>query len=516
MSLKAADLVLYNANVLTLDPRWHRAELVAAGAGEIVWVGVNDDLELFKGKAKLINCEGRTIVPGFNDAHAHIMSCASRLLNVDCSPSSVASITDIQGKIKQEADRVPRGLWLKADGYNEFHLAEHRHPTRRDLDQVSPYHPVKLTHRSMHACVLNSLALSVAGITIETPDPPGGLIDRDLETGEPSGLLFGMNSYISENVVPPLSEEKLRRGIELANRSFLQSGITSIQDATVNNGYKQWRFFSRLKESGELIPRVNMMPGIRAIFNFKDRGIYAGFGDSSLRLGAVKIALDEVGGRLNPPREELDEIVGRIHDDGFQVAMHAVEEGTVEAAVTALERCLRRLPKIDHRHRVEHCSVCPPPLLQRLKAVNAVVVTQPAFIFYSGERYLNDVSAEQLPWLYRTRSFLENGLRPAGSSDCPVIPCDPLIGIYAAVTRKAENGQLLSPEEVVSPDDALRLFTLNGAYASFEEGVKGSLEVGKLADMVVLSADPTTVEPGAIKDIHVEKTVLGGEIVWET
>jgi len=489
---------------------------VAAEAGEIVWVGSNADLDLFRGRKKLINCEGKTVIPGFNDAHIHVLSYASGLLGIDCSPASVASISDIQSRIRQRAQRVPQGTWLRANGYNEFYLPERRHPTRHDLDQAAPYHPVKLTHRSMHACVLNSLALPLAGISIETPDPPGGLIDRELETGEPSGLLFGMNSYINEQVIPPMSEEELRQGVKLANQSFLSSGITSVQDATVRNGFGQWQTFLKLKEGGELVPRVCMMFGLHALADLKDRGLRPGYGDPGLRLGAVKITLDETRGQLNPSQEELNEGVLRAHQDGFQVAVHAVEEGTVEAAAIALEYCLHRAPKADHRHRLEHCSVCPPPLLQRLQDVDAVVVTQPAFIYFSGERYLQEVPNEQLPWLYRTRSFLENGLRPAGSSDCPVAPCAPLIGVYAAVTRKAESGQILSAEEAISPEEALRMYTLGGAYASFEERSKGSIEIGKLADLVVLSADPTTVAPEEIKEIQVEKTIIGGQVVWES
>jgi len=257
------------------------------------------------------------------------------------------------------------------------------------------------------------------------------------------------------------------------------------------------------------------MFGLHALADLKDKGLRPGYGDSGLRLGAVKITLDETRGRLNPPQEELNEGVLTAHQAGFQVAIHAVEEGTVEAAAIALEYCLNRSPKADHRHRVEHCSVCPPPLLQRLRDVDAMVVTQPAFIYFSGERYLEEVPNTQLPWLYRTRSFLENGLRPAGSSDCPVVPPDPLVGLYAAVTRKAESGQVLSPEEAISPEEALRIYTLGGAYASFEERLKGSIEIGKLADLVVLSADPTKVAPEEIKEIQVEKTIIGGEVVWE-
>ncbi|MDY6892877.1 MAG: amidohydrolase family protein, partial [Chloroflexota bacterium] len=278
MSTQAADLVLYNANLMTMNPRCPRAELVAAGAGEIVWVGSNGDLDLFKGHAKLIDCEGKTVIPGFNDAHAHVLGYASRLLGVDCSPASVASISDIESRIRQQAEFIPRGAWIKASGYNEFYLSESRHPTRHDLDRAAPHHPVKLTHRSLHACVLNSQALFLAGISIETPDPPGGLIDRDVETGEPNGILFGMNAYINEQVVPPLSEQEFSHGVKLVNQSFLSSGITSVQDATVRNGIEQWQTFSKLKEkAGTLVPQIRMMLGLHSLDDFKERGLYPGY-----------------------------------------------------------------------------------------------------------------------------------------------------------------------------------------------------------------------------------------------
>jgi predicted amidohydrolase YtcJ len=513
--LPPVDLVLHNANVLTVNARQPRAELVAVRSGGLAWVGTKDDLGRFEGSPRLVDCGGRTLVPGFIDAHAHILAYAAKLVSVDCSPASVASISDVRDRIGLNAAGLPPGTWLRAGGYDEFRLAERRHPTRRDLDRSVPNHPVKLDHRSLHACVLNSMALALAGVSIETPDPAGGLIDRELDTGEPSGLVFGMNSYLNEVVVPPLSYEELEHGISLANESFLSAGVTSIQDASVGNGLEQWRAFMRLKQSRALAPRLTMMFGIQSLADVADAGLTPGTGDGELRLGAAKLVLDEVSGRLNPCQEEINELVVAAHQAGHQVAMHAVEEGTVEAACAALEHTLRLHPKADHRHRIEHCSVCPPPHLARLRDARAVVVTQPAFVYHSGERYIHDVPESQLPWLYRTRSFLENSLRPAGSSDCPVAPCSSLTGIYAAVTRRAESGQVLSPGEVVSPEEALRLFTLSGAVSSFEEGVKGSIEVGKLADMVLLSRDPTRVGPDEIRDICVEATIVGGEIVWQ-
>jgi len=452
-------------------------------------------------------------VPGFNDSHCHILALASSLLGVDCSPSAVGSIADIQVHIREQAQKLPPGSWIRGAGYNEFYLAEKRHPNRWDLDQAAPRHPVKLTHRSGHASVLNSLALSSIGVSMDSPEPPGGMIERDLESGEPNGLLLEMEAYI-DKAVPHLSETELEKGIGLANERYISLGITSLQDATAHNGLREWHSFMRLKEKGELAPRLWIMMGIAALEELQESGFHPHFGDDGLRLGAIKIVLDETTGSLYPGQEELTEQVLRAHQAGFQVAIHAIEEGPVGAAARSLEHALHRGPEIGRRHRVEHCSVCPPPLLQGLKDARAIVVTQPAFIYYSGERYLATVHEEQLPWLYRIGSFLKEGLMPAAGSDSPVAPNNPLVGMYAAVARKTEGGDELAAEERISPLEALAMYTRAAAYASFEEKVKGSVAVGKLADFALLSADPTEVRPEEITRIEVEMTIVDGRIVW--
>jgi len=510
--MEQADLVLYNANILTLDEQRPRAKLVAIKGGKIIWVGDNDDTENFAVRKKQkIDCQGKTLIPGFNDAHCHIFAFASSLLSVDCSPSSVSSIADIQAKIREQAQKLAPGSWIRATGYNEFYLTEKRHPNRWDLDEAAPNHPVKLAHRSGHASVLNSLALSLAGISAQTPEPSGGLIDRDLESGEPNGILFEMESYIDE-AMPSLSDAEFRKGIRLANEKYLSLGITSLQDATVHNGLREWQTFRRLREKGDLMPRLSLMMGVDAI---TASGLPPHYGDDGMRLGAAKIVLDETTGRLHPSPEELEEQVLQAHKAGFQVAIHAIEEGAVEAAAQALERALAQTPKQDHRHRIEHCSVCPPRLLERLIDAHVIVATQPAFIYYSGERYLATVAPEQPPWLYRIGSFLKEGLITAAGSDSPVVPNNPLVGVYAAVTRKAESGDELVIEEQVSPLEALKMYTQAAAYACFKEEAKGSITVGKLADLALLSADPTQVPPEEIKDISVELTIIDGRIVWQ-
>lgn len=512
----AADIILKNANVITMDAVEPAARTVAINGDKISAVDVNDELGSLTGSnTRIIDCRGKTVVPGFNDAHLHLFSLIKKLLSIDLSPAAVRSVVDIKAAIRQKATHTPAGTWLSGTDFNEFYLEEKRFPDRWDIDEVAPDHPVVLSHRSLHACVLNSLALKLAGIGMETPEPPGARIERDLATGEPNGILYEMLGYVRGNVAPPLSDEELEEGIKLANRQFLAYGITSVQDATYKNGLDRWQIVKRFKDSGKLHSRVSMMTGADTYRDFLEEGLTTGSGDNQLRLGAVKLILTETAGEIHPPPDELKQLALDCHCAGFQLAFHAEEENVVAAAIDTLEYIDNEVVIFGRRHRIEHCSECPPHLLERLAKLGTAIVTQPPFIYYSGERYLATVAPSQLPWLYRIRSPLEKGVVVAGSSDTPVVPCNPLAGIYAAVTRKAESGQTLLPEEAVNPKDALAMYTVNAAYTSFEEDTRGSITPGKLADIVVLSDDPTRVPAEQIKDIKAEMTIIGGEVVWE-
>ncbi len=514
--MPTADLVLKNASVITMDYRQPRAELVAIKGDKIWLVAGNEELEQVKTAAtRVIDCQGKTVVPGFDDAHCHVFSFIRKLLSLDLSPSSVASISDIKAAIHHRAQNTPRDKWLIGTGYNEFYLAEKRHPTRWDIDEVVPHHSVVLAHHSLHACVLNSLALSLAGISAETPEPPGGLIDRDLDTGEPNGILFEMLTYIREKVLPPLSEDEILKGIGLADYQYLSRGITSLQDATVANDFKRWQTFRRLKDTDKLKSRLSMMPGIGALPQFQERGLTMGSGGSQIRLGGVKIMLSETTGRLHPSQPELNQQALIAQQAGFQLAIHATEQSCVAAAIFALEYVHRQLPRARLRHRIEHCSHCPPQLIKRLGQLQAIVVTQSPFLYYSGERYLATLPADHLRWLYPIRSLLNSGSIVADSSDSPVVPNNPLLGVYAAVTRRTESGQQLPPQECITVKEALAMNTINAAFASLEEGIKGSIAPGKLADMVILSDDPVKSTAEHIKDIRVQMTIIGGKVVWE-
>jgi hypothetical protein len=505
-----ADLILYNANALTLDSNYPRAQLVAIRDGRVLAVGKNGDLKEFRGsKTKVVDCRGKTILPGFNDAHCHFVALAKSMVNLNLGPAKVHSIFDIQREIRELAQNFPQGSWIRAEGYNEFYLAEKRHPTRWELDKATSLHPVKLTHCSGHAHVLNSPALALVGISRETPEPPGGIIERDWQTGEPNGLLYDMGGFLAKRV-PPLANSELCRGIKLANQELLSQGITSVQDASPGNDWERWRMFQQWKEEGSLKCRVSLMLGMEGFKQYQEERLAF----DEIHLGGVKIILQETTGQLSPPWEELEPVMRRIQAKGLQVALHAVEGTTVEAACSILEHILQGSPRTDHRHRIEHCSVCQPEIAKRLASLGIVVVTQPAFIYYNGERYLKTVPKRQLQHLYPIATLLKAGVKVAAGSDCPVAPANPLVGIYAAVSRKAETGEAVLPDECISPLEAIRMYTESAAYASFEEGVKGSISPGKFADLVVVSDDPTKLPVEEIKDLKVEMTIIGGDIVY--
>jgi hypothetical protein len=511
---RKADLILNNARILTLNPEMSFAKSIAMGNGRILAVSRSDNLNSYKGNhTQIIDCHGYTVTPGFNDAHCHPIGYIEGLVTLDVSRMSVSSIADIKAKIKQVAKSTPAGNWIRARGYEVFYLAEKHSPTRWDLDEVAGDHPVKLSHRTGHAHVLNSAAMAIAGIHNDTPEPPGAMIERDLETGEPNGVLYGMAPYLAK-VIPELGRDEMDRGIQLASEQFISLGITSVQDASVSGNVKRWKMFQEWKERGYFRPRVSMMMGEMHFDEFCEGGFTPRMGDEWLRLGGVKIILRETTGELHPPQDVLNELISKIHRTGHQAVLHVVEESMLRSACLAFDYALDAYFDKGHRHRLEHCSVCSPAMVEHLISLKTVIVTQPSFIYYNGERYLSMVDEYQLRHLYPIGRLMKAGLKVAAGSDCPVVPLSPVVGIYAAVSRLSEGGISILPEECISPIDALSMYTTNAAYACFDEEVKGSLVQGKLADLVVLSNDPTQIPTAEIKELEVKMTVLGGEIVW--
>jgi predicted amidohydrolase YtcJ len=507
------DLVLYNANVITMDSVCPKADAVFVKDGIIAGV-VRGPNRRETGKTEMIDCKGKTIIPGFIDAHCHLAAYAEKMISLELSPQAgIRSLSNIRNRIKEFCSGKPEETWIRGKGYNEFYLKEKRHPDRHDLDKAAPLHPVKLTHRSGHAHVLNSLALKLVGITSESGDPPDGLIDRDLETGEPTGILFGMGSYLAKRI-PTLEESEIREGVRRVSDELLSLGITSIQDATSHNDAVKWTALRKWKTEGDFRPAVTVMIGAHGLNWYKENLYPHDINADNIRTSGVKIIVHEVTGELYPPQERLNRMVLDIHQAGLQTALHCVEENTIAAACRAIEYALQHIPRGDHRHRIEHCSVCPPDLIKRIALLGIVVVTQPSFLYYSGDRYLETVPPEQLKNLYPFGSFIQKKVRVASGSDFPISQPNPLIGIAAAVTRKSDSGKVVIPAESVECMNALSMYTKDAAFACFDEKTRGSITVGKAADLVVLNADPTRVSADEIRKIKVEMTLIGGEIVW--
>ena len=511
------DLIFFNANVITLDPQIKTAQMVAVKDGLILTVAHDTEIKDLKQRhTQLIDCHGKTLLPGFCDAHLHLQSSASNIVNLDLSPqANVFSISDMQIKIREFSKTLAPGSWLRASGYNEFYLAEKRHPTSIELDKAAPNHPVKLTHRSCHAHVLNSLALKQAGISRYTPEPPGGLIDRNTTTGEPNGILFEMNDFLSKHI-PTLDESELTCGIKIINQKMLSCGITSIHDASFHNGIEQWNTLCSWKEKNIFLPRATIALGVEGFGNLRANKYSCPVGKNQIRLSTIKIILDETTGRLYPPQIKLNRLVFKIHQAGLQVAIHAIERTAVESACNAIEHALKEMPNPNHRHRIEHCSVCSPSLAKRLAALKIIVVTQPSFIHYNGDRYLKSVAKKDIPHLYPIGTLQKSGVMVVGSSDSPIVEPNPITGIYSAISRMTKTGKTVSEKESIDTLSAIQMFTGNAAKAFFDEDMKGSITPGKLADLVLLSGDPTKLSSEEIKDIKVVMTMIDGKIVWES
>ena len=515
--------MLVNARVLTMDPRRPSATTVVIIGNTIAAVGDNSLADEWPGnRARTIDCQGLTLIPGLIDSHCHILAQAAAMQSLDCGPDSVSSIPELTQVIRQRAVETPAGGWIRGYGYDDTSLAEGRHPTCWDLDTVAPDHPVRLNHRSGHASVLNSIGLELAGIHPDTPDPPEGIIDRDPATGRPTGLLLEMSGYLRERLGRTSGDAEIEEGVARLNADLLRYGVTSVQDAGPGNSLTQWRTFHRLQEKGAIGFRTTMMAGFPHLQDLAANGLQWRAGDDWIRLGHAKIMLTLTTGRLYPLPETLREMVEESHALGFPVAVHAVEQ----EAVAAIARVFMDVgPLSDGRRtppdRIEHCSECPKPLQELVRESGAMVVTQPAFIYWSGDRYIEQVGPDLLPHLYPMASLRQASVPVAFGSDAPVVSPNPWPGIYSAVTCRTRESRRL-PEwsspgtngQGVTVLDALRMYTKAGATSEGSAHRKGAISPGKFADLALLDADPMAVDYDRLKDIRSVLTIVGGRIVW--
>jgi predicted amidohydrolase YtcJ len=473
--------LLTNVRVLTMGPAKPSARSVTVVDGRVVALD-----GVAASGARAVDCGGGVLVPGFVDPHVHLLAAAAALRSVDCSPRAVRSIRDIQQRIGGAADAG--GGWVRATGYDETALAEGRHPTRWDLDAVAPERPVRLLHRGGHAMVLNSMALALAGIHSGSEEPPGGVIDRRVGDGEPTGLLIDMDQAVEPHV-PALPVTELIEGMRELSEAFVRGGVTAVQDMTHRNDDDRLALLDRVCDAAAFRPH-RLAPAMRP-------GV--------MGAGPIKLMLAEAGGVTRAQADQLRRAVDDAHAAGRQAAVHAVTAPAVRAALDAFEAALRRHPRGDHRHRIEHASVCPPELAERAARLGVLVVSNPAFLVESGERYLRTVPAGDLPHLYAAGALAAAGVVVAAGSDTPVAAPAPVAAMTAAIDRSSAEGRSL-PGRGASVETALALVTRSAAFAAFAEGEHGAIAPGRRADLVLLDA-----LPGAGRRPRVWWTLLGGE-----
>ena len=524
-----ADTVIRNTNVITIDPRNPRAQAVAIRGGRFVAVGDNDSVsELVGPETKVVDLPGKTVLPGFIDAHIHVLSSGVRhVMAADCDQRTIAAVQDV---LRERTSEVARGEWIQGFKFDDTKTAENRFLFKQDLDAVSTEVPILVSHRAGHVYYMNTKALELAGLNNETPDPYGGRLGRDAATGELNGVIYERAIDSVRDLLPSVTPEVRREGLKLICDMLTQAGLTSVHDARVSND--ELYTYQEGRDNGDLSLRAYLLMGHDFFPALRDAGIKSGFGDDRLRIGGIKmvsdgaiatrtaylsepyIGSDDDYGILAMSPEETEEKVMEIHRAGFQVCIHANGDLAIDMVLTAYEKAQAAYPRHDTRHRIEHCTLVNPDLLRRMKALGAVATPFCTYVYYHGEK-MPFYGEERLKWMFAQRSFIDSGIISTGATDYPPGPFEPLMGIQACVTRTDSSGKVWGENQRISIDEALRLYTLNGAYASFEENSKGSVEAGKLADLVVLGADPTQVDPMTIKDIQIEQTIVGGEAVYE-
>lgn len=541
------DTMFENARILTMDAARPRASAIAVQGERIVAVGESDELARHLSAERVVDVGGHAVVPGFHDAHNHMPAFGMALGHVPLGSPPVECIADILAAVAARAAVEPPGRWIVGAGYDQNKLAERRHPTAAEIDQVAPRHLVWLQHNSGHMCVVNSPVLEAMRVDT-VPVPEGGTVVRDA-TGRPTGLLQEQAQALVRSLVYPYPLSRLVEAIGLASDRYLREGITSCQEAGVGAGLVarspvEVAAWQEARRQGKLRLRVTLMVAGEALHDLPhaatdgdgfglDLGLHSGFGDDWLRIGAVKIFADgSLIGRTAAMGEDftndpgnrgffqmdvtrLRDLITRAHRAGWQVATHAIGDRAVSTVLDIYEEALTTYPRRDHRHRIEHCGVCRPEDVRRMAALGIIPVPQGRFISEIGDGMLDALGSARAPWCYRQRSFLEAGIVLPGSSDRPVVNGAPLCGIHDMVNQRTASGRPFNPQEALTPEEALRAYTLGSAHAAFRENVLGSLAAGKLADFAVLSADPTAVDPEAIAEIQVLATVVGGAVVHD-
>jgi predicted amidohydrolase YtcJ len=523
-------LILYHANAITVDSALPRAQAVAIWMDRIFAVGSNAEILALAGsQTKRVDLAGATLLPGFIDAHTHPAYAGLRhVTQVDCELPSHGAIL---GALRERAAETARGEWVLGFKYDDTKSSEGRAITRDDLDAAVPDHPVFVEHRGGHTAYLNSAAFERAGIDERTPNPPGGHIDRDASTGRLTGRVAENAKQMVEKSIPSsVSNAQRREGVARISRMMTRAGITSAHDAWTTTA--DLRAYQDAREAGELGMRIYCLMIDTDIGNFLDAGIRGGFGDDWLRVGALKAVCDGsisertallsepyVGrpddfGILVASEDELYPIARRAHVAGWQIGIQANGDVAIDRVLRLYERLQREHPRRDPRFRIEHCTVVNDALIDRMQKLGVIPTPFSTYVYFHGEK-MREYGADRLDRMFAVRSFLDAGIRATQASDYPPGPFEPMMALQSSVTRTDDRGNLWGPRQRIGVEEAIRVGTLNGAYASFEEDIKGSIAPGKLADLVVIERDPLEVDPFELVSIPVQRTMVGGRWVYE-
>ncbi len=528
LSRAEPDVILFNALVYTVQPAAPDATAVAIRDGRILAVGPDREVLALAGKnTRRIDIGRRRVLPGFNDAHAHPWEAGlQQLKSVACDKNS---IDEILAALHARAAQTPAGQWVRGYLYDDGKTP--RPLTRADLDSAVPDHPAIVAHRGGHTAYVNSLALTQAGVNATTPDPPGGRFEHGAD-GQLNGRVADKAMQAVVDKIPnELTRDDHRRSVALISKLYASYGVTSAceADATPDGlqGYQDAR------DSGELLYRAYCLMDVAYLDRYIAAGLHTGFGDSMVRIGGIKqfadgsisertawlaepyIGIPNYYGVESGTRESLYENSRKAWLAGFQLATHANGERAIDRMLGIYEQLAREAPRRDPRFRLEHCTVVTPQLIARIRAVGAIPIPFAGYVNFHGD-VMHFYGEERLNRMFAYRSFIDAGLRPPTASDYTASPPSPMLWLYSMTTRRDPTGRVWGATQRITLPEALRSATLDGAYVSFEEHDKGTIEPGKLADLVVLKDDPFAVPAEHWLDIKVERTMLGGRWVYES
>jgi predicted amidohydrolase YtcJ len=526
-----ADLLIKNANILTMDKRMPSASALAVSGDRIIGVGGDKDFESVTGPDTVVmDARGQTVLPGFYDAHIHPLISANSLALVNMV--GVKSLDEFFARLRAAVEKTPPGQWVEGYGYDEGLFKEGREPVIEELDRIVPNHPLYMSRACLHVALVNSKALAALGITAGTPDPQGGEIVK--KNGKLTGRLCDAASAKVKNVIPVLPAEQLAKKMGEQSRLFNSYGITSTTEMCMVGLEHDLPVWDEVLKNDLLTVRVAAYYQENMYAKLLDARLPLPLGDDLFRIQGRKIILDGGGGsgtaRMSEPnlhdgkygivyfsQEQLDDIVWEAHSRGHQVAAHGIGDVAIKMILDAYKKAQERLPRPNARHRLEHCSFCFPPLIDRVIKEKVLPVMNPGFLYYFGETHVRNYGEKRVSMEFPFRSLLDGGAVTACGSDCPVTDMNPFPIIYSAVTRKTAKGLACGESERITAYEAVYSYTAAGAYLSFDEKKKGTLSPGKLADIIVLDGDITKMdnEPERILETKVLRTFLGGKTVFE-